>query len=163
MVCRVTLKCLAIAILVAPPLNIAKAKSLSVALRASGRPNLVPFFLAAASPALTRSRIKPRSNSASEPKMGANQQKALKFHGILANLLTIMAYRRFLLSQILADFRGCFLRAYNPTESIIFSSEKSYSPCKLKWLHRMTESFRMASMSSFLRSSLLSLPSSFAR
>ncbi|WP_394753722.1 BT4734/BF3469 family protein, partial [Crenothrix sp.] len=33
--------------------------------------------------------------------MGANQQKALKFHGILANLLTTMVYRRFLISQIL--------------------------------------------------------------
>ncbi len=95
--------------------------------------------------------------------LGANKQKVLKFHGILANLLFRKAYRRFLTSQILADFKGSFLRAYNPTESIIFSSEKSYSPCKLKWLHRMTESFRMASMSSFLRSSLLSLPSSFAR
>lgn len=95
--------------------------------------------------------------------LGANQQKALKFHEILANLLRRMACGRFSISQILADFRGCFLRAYNPTESIIFSSEKSYSPCKLKWLHRMTESFRIAAMSSFLRSSLLSLPSSFAR
>ena len=95
--------------------------------------------------------------------MGANQQKALKFHGILANLLSIKAYRRFSISQILAAFRGCFLRAYNPMESTIFSSEKSYSPWRLKWLHRMTESLRMASMSSFLRSSLLSLPSSLAR
>jgi hypothetical protein len=96
-------------------------------------------------------------------KLGANQQKALKFHGILANLLTTMVYRRFLIFQILTAFNGSFVRAYNPMESTIFSSEKSYSPCKLKWLHRMTESFRMASMSSFLRSSLLSLPSSFAR
>jgi hypothetical protein len=95
--------------------------------------------------------------------LGANQQKALKFHGILANLLTTMVYRRFLIFQILTAFNGSFVRAYNPMESTIFSSEKSYSPCKLKWLHRMTESFRMASMSSFLRSSLLSLPSSFAR
>jgi len=96
-------------------------------------------------------------------KLGANKQKALKFHEILAKLLFIKAYRRFSTSQILADFKGRFLRAYNPMESTIFSSEKSYSPCKLKWLHRMTESFRMASISSFLRSSLLSLPSSFAR
>jgi len=96
-------------------------------------------------------------------KMGANQQKALKFHGILANLLSRKAYRRFSTSQILVAFRGVFLRAYNPMESIIFSSEKSYSPCRLKWLHRMTESLRMVSMSSFLRSSLLSLPSSLAR
>jgi len=95
--------------------------------------------------------------------MGANQQKALKFHGILANLLSRKAYRRFSTSQILVAFRGVFLRAYNPMESIIFSSEKSYSPCRLKWLHRMTESLRMVSMSSFLRSSLLSLPSSLAR
>ena len=94
---------------------------------------------------------------------GANKQKALKFHGILANLLSRKAYRRFSISQILAAFRGGFLRAYNPMESTIFSSEKSYSPCKLKWLHRITESFRMASMSSFLRSSLLSSPSSFVR
>ena len=96
-------------------------------------------------------------------KLGANKQKALKFHEILAKLLFIKAYRRFSTSQILADFKDRFLRAYNPMESTIFSSEKSYSPCKLKWLHRMTESFRMASISSFLRSSLLSLPSSFAR
>ncbi len=94
---------------------------------------------------------------------GTNQQKALKFHWLLANLLSRKAYRRFSISQILAAFRCGFLRTYNPMESIIFSSEKSYSPCKLKWLHRMTESFRMASMSSFLRSSLLSLTSSFVR
>jgi hypothetical protein len=94
---------------------------------------------------------------------GANQQKALKFHCILDNPLTIKNYRGFSISQILPAFKGSFLRAYNPTESIIFSSEKSYSPCKLKWLHRITESLRMASMSSFLRSSLLSLQSSFVR
>jgi len=38
-------------------------------LSAPGRPNFLPFFLAASNPALTRSRIKPRSNSASEPKI----------------------------------------------------------------------------------------------
>ena len=38
--------------------------------------------------------------------MGANQQKALKFRGILANLLSIRAYRRFSISQILAAFMG---------------------------------------------------------
>jgi hypothetical protein len=54
------------------------------------------------------------------------QQRALKFQGILANLLPRKAYRRFSISQILAAFRGGFLRTYNPMESIIFSSEKSY-------------------------------------
>ena len=33
------------------------------------------------------------------PIMGVNQQKALKFHGILANLLPRKAYRRFSISQ----------------------------------------------------------------
>jgi hypothetical protein len=49
--------------------------------------------------------------------LGANKQKALKFHRILANLLQIKAYKRFLVSQILTVFRCCFLRTYNSTES----------------------------------------------
>jgi len=61
--------------------------------------------------------------------VGINQQKALKFHGILANLLPRKAYSRFSISQILAAFRGGFLRTYNPMESIIFSSEISNHYC----------------------------------
>ena len=76
-------------------------------------------------------------------KKGANQQKALKFHGILATLLSIKAYRRFPVSQILTVLICCFLITYNSTESTF--------PYELKWLRRMSKSFRMASIP-FLRS-----------
>jgi hypothetical protein len=62
--------------------------------------------------------------------LGTNQRKALKFHGILANLLSRKAYRRFSISQILAAFRCGFLRTYNPTESTF--------PYELERLRRMS-------------------------
>jgi hypothetical protein len=64
--------------------------------------------------------------------LGVNQQKDLKFHGILANLLPRKAYRRFSISQILVAYSGVFLRTDKPLASSIFSSKKSYSPCRLK-------------------------------
>jgi hypothetical protein len=52
--------------------------------------------------------------------LGTNKQKALKFHGILANLLSIKDYKRFSISQILTAFRGSFLRTYNPMGLLLF-------------------------------------------
>ena len=97
-----------------------------------------------------------RSQNVSLSTVGVNQQTASKFHGILLNRLYRKPRRRFSTSQNQPIFIGIFLGTPNPIESIIFSSEKSYSPCKLKCPQRITESFRMASMSSTLRFSSFS-------
>ncbi len=63
---------------------------------------------------------------------GVNQQTTPKFHGILNKPLSSKDCRLILTSQIYSPFGVGFLEPLNPMESTIFSSEKSYSPLKLK-------------------------------
>ena len=56
-------------------------------------------------------------------------------------------------SQIQGVFEGDFLGDNKPTESYIFSSEKSNSPCKLKCAQVITEPFSIASNNFAFRSS----------